>query len=71
MGYLRFILAVTVTISHLWTVKVAGHVAVFGFYCISGFLMTKVIHETYGSSWRGKISFLINRAIRIYPTYYL
>jgi peptidoglycan/LPS O-acetylase OafA/YrhL len=72
MGYLRFILAITVTVAHLWATNMTGvSVAVFGFYCLSGFLMTKVIHETYGDSLKGKALFLLNRLIRIYPPYYL
>jgi len=71
MGYLRFLLALTVTIYHLWTLKVLGGVAVFGFFCISGFVITKIINEVYGNTWKGKLYFLINRILRIYPTYYL
>ncbi len=71
MGYLRFFFALTVTIAHLWSPNITGAESVFGFYCISGFLMTKIIHEIYGSTTRGKVLFLLNRFIRIYPTYYL
>ena len=72
MGYLRFILALTVTIRHLLLLKLTGtSIAVVGFYCMSGFLITRIIHETYGNSWRGKIYFLLNRLTRIYPIYYM
>ena len=71
MGYLRFFFAVTVTINHLWWTKVEGYGLGYGFYCISGFWITRIIFENYGSSLHGKLHFLINRFIRIYPPYYL
>ncbi len=71
MGYLRLFLAVSVTISHLWIPQILGGVPVFGFFCLSGFIITKIIHETYGSTLTGKLYFIINRTLRIYPTYYL
>ena len=70
MGYLRLLLALAVTIQHLWIVNDLGHVAVFGLYCISGFYITKIIHEIYGSTLNGRLYFVINRILRIYPTYF-
>ena len=48
----------------------AGIYSVFGFYMLSGFLMTKILHEVYGLDWRGIRRFALNRALRIYPAYW-
>src|SRR5690242_16177610 len=50
-----------------WT----GVYAVFAFYVLSGYLMTRVLHETYGFTARGVGHFLWNRGLRIYPTYWV
>jgi peptidoglycan/LPS O-acetylase OafA/YrhL len=70
-GVLRTILAVMVMIFHLFAdMAPLGKYAVFGFYIISGYLMTLIMHETYGYTWYGKYSFAINRALRLYPQYW-
>jgi len=75
-GTYRYILALLVIFSHYhpiycgrlnWT----GMYAVFGFYVLSGYLMTRVLHQTYGFSGRGITHFLWNRALRIYPAYWV
>lgn len=71
MGYLRFSLALAVIHGHLvqfayfWQERVA----VFGFYLISGFLITRVAADVYGSTLKGRGYFALNRFLRIYPTY--
>ncbi len=45
--------------------------AVFGFFCLSGYLMTKIVNETYSDGVGGYLRFLGNRALRIYPAYYV
>ena len=64
---------VCVAISHLWGGMIGGPAAyaVWGFYCLSGYLMTLVLNEKYGFSPRGLARFAINRALRIYPAYYV
>jgi peptidoglycan/LPS O-acetylase OafA/YrhL len=67
----RFILAAIVVQTHLvptgtdWT----GQIAVFGFYTLSGYLMTRVLNNRYGFTWRGTAAFLINRFLRLWPAY--
>lgn len=72
MGVLRFTLAWLVVLNHVWLPvanKLGAH-AVIAFYAISGYLMTKVLSETYrgGSGlWR----YAVNRFLRIFPVYWL
>jgi peptidoglycan/LPS O-acetylase OafA/YrhL len=68
-GTFRFSLAMIVVLSHLWLPQYIGHYAVFGFYVLSGYLITFVMNERYGYTASGFLRFSINRAIRIYPGY--
>jgi len=45
--------------------------AVWGFYCLSGYLMTLVLNEKYGFAPRGLGRFAVNRILRIHPAYYV
>jgi peptidoglycan/LPS O-acetylase OafA/YrhL len=71
-GIYRYCLAFCVAISHLWAGMMGGPAAfaVWGFYCLSGYLMTLILNEKYGFTPRGLTSFAVNRALRIYPAYY-
>lgn len=69
-GTFRTVLASFVVIGHLFGPYQLGSYAVFGFYVLSGFLMTKIMHETYGFTFTGKKRYLVNRFLRIYPTYW-
>ena len=71
-GIYRYGLAFCVAISHLWAGMIGGPAAyaVWGFYCLSGFLMTLILNEKYGFSRRGLVNFAFNRMLRIYPAYY-
>lgn len=71
MGYFRFILAALVCSNHLWIIGGVGRYAVFSFYILSGYLMTTVICERYGTSFDGIKKYAINRLLRIYPIYLL
>lgn len=68
LGVIRFFLAVSVVIGHLWPSPVfdCHRHAVFGFFCISGYLITKIRHENYA---RRPAAFALNRFLRIYPQY--
>jgi peptidoglycan/LPS O-acetylase OafA/YrhL len=72
-GIFRYGLAFCVAISHLWAGMIPGPAAyaVWGFYCLSGYLMTLILNEKYGFSRRGLINFAANRVLRIYPAYYV
>lgn len=72
IGTLRFVLAFMVVLNHIWlpTANKLGAPAVVAFYTISGFLMAMVLSETY-TGLGGLGRYLINRFLRIFPTYWL
>lgn len=72
LGTLRFALALSVGVAHLtggtpffshW-----GVFAVFGFYVVSGYLMTLVLNDTYAFRFS---TFALNRVLRLFPIYYM
>jgi peptidoglycan/LPS O-acetylase OafA/YrhL len=73
IGRIRFVLASLVVLNHVYlpTANLMGAHAVAAFYIISGFLMTQIIHEVYGTSVSGCGRFLLNRFLRIYPPYWI
>lgn len=70
-GCFRLILAVLVIFDHLGPTERVGPAAVFGFYVLSGYLMTFVMQEVYGYSPSGMLRFAANRWLRIFPIYLL
>ncbi|WP_343734021.1 acyltransferase [Acidovorax sp.] len=72
LGSLRFFLALFVVIGHLTEgVHFFSHwgvFAVFGFYVISGYLITLILNEIY--SFRLS-AFVFNRFLRLFPIYYV
>jgi peptidoglycan/LPS O-acetylase OafA/YrhL len=70
MEFLRFLLAACVVISHLWVGGGLGAFSVFGFYIMSGYLMTLVMQEKYGYTWSGRGAFAVNRALHLLPVYW-
>ncbi|MBO9596137.1 MAG: acyltransferase, partial [Niabella sp.] len=72
LGSLRLFLALSVVIAHLTDdVRFFSHwgvFAVFGFYLISGYLITTILHETYSFRFS---AFAINRFLRLFPIYYI
>ena len=71
LGVLRVLLALMVMAKHLFLhVGPLGSYPVFGFYLISGYLMTLTLHQSYGYSARGRLRFAFNRFLRLYPMYW-
>lgn len=71
LGAFRFVLAMMVVTAHLSDLQPVRHYgmfAVFGFYVLSGFLMTQVLNRVYRFDFR---RYSINRLLRIFPAYYL
>ncbi len=70
-GTYRTLLALFVVIGHLHGPFHLGVYAVFGFYMLSGYLMTRIMQETYGYDLPGRGRFAVNRVLRIYPCYWV
>ena len=71
LGTWRFFLAFVVVISHLWAGMIEGPAAyaVWGFFALSGYLMTLVLTTKYNTAPAGLRQFATNRLLRIYPSY--
>jgi len=71
LGAWRFFLAALVAISHLWENMIHGPAAyaVWGFFILSGYLMTHVLCFKYYMPKRGLWDYTFNRFLRIYPAY--
>jgi len=70
-GTYRFLLALFVVFFHIGYLPRLGSYAVFGFYVLSGYLMTLVMHTNYGYTITGSTKYVANRILRIYPIYWL
>jgi peptidoglycan/LPS O-acetylase OafA/YrhL len=69
-GTYCLILALLVVIQYLLSIPVVGYYAVHGFFILSGYLMTYVMANTYGYSLHGCSSFIFNRFLRLFPSYW-
>ncbi|WP_293882169.1 acyltransferase [Sphingomonas sp.] len=69
-GIWRTLLALEVVAFHLLFLPFIGAYAVFSFFVLSGFLMTAIVHDTYGYSVGGFARYIGNRALRLYPSYW-
>lgn len=67
----RFFLSMIVLEAHIWPLNVPwlAWQSVFAFYTLSGYLMTRVLHERYGFAWSGTAAFAANRFLRLWPAY--
>ncbi len=69
-GIYRLILATFVSATHMGKLPAAaGGYAVFGFYLLSGYLMTLVLNEVYLKRQGGILIFYFNRVLRIFPPF--
>lgn len=69
-GLWRTLLALCVVAFHLLLIPVIGYYAVFSFFVLSGFLMTTIMHESYGYGPEGLRRYALNRFLRLYPSYW-
>src|SRR5262249_22678453 len=69
-GTYRMLLALMVALEHLGGTYGMGAFAVMGFYLLSGYLMTLIMHDYYGYTKPGIIRYAINRFLKIYPIYW-
>jgi len=70
-GTYRTFLALLVVALHLGGIHVIGVYAVFGFYTLSGYLMTLIMQTNYGYTLSGVYKYTLNRFLRIYPMYWV
>jgi peptidoglycan/LPS O-acetylase OafA/YrhL len=70
-GTYRFVLALLVVVTHIGHVEIIGGFAVWGFFMLSGFLITGVLHSRYGFHGAGLRAFTLSRALRLFPTYWV
>lgn len=72
LGTYRYLLALLVTMSHLWSSLAgwSGVSAVYGFFLISGYLMTSILNHSYGFDRTGMARYAANRFLRIFPSYW-
>jgi len=69
-GIYRFILAFNVVLFHILKVPQIGSLAVYSFFILSGYLMTYIMHHTYGYSYKGVKLYALNRFYRLFPVYW-
>jgi len=70
-GMYRLFLALLVVFFHLGGLLSAGTYAVFGFYILSGYLMTLIMQSSYGYNVSGIVKYSVNRFLRIFPLYWV
>ncbi len=85
MGAIRLFLSYAVVLEHfnqqvlgsyhidfnpLWSASINGGRAVLLFYVVSGFLISYVLHEKYGTDRAGTLAFYRSRFLRIYPLWW-
>ncbi|MBK8918474.1 MAG: acyltransferase [Azonexus sp.] len=69
-GIFRLTAALLVVVTHIGGVEFFAGAAVWGFFMLSGLLMTAALNTRYGLDVRGLACFLLSRARRLYPTYW-
>lgn len=70
-GTYRLLLALLVLLKHFKDSEVFSGLAVWGFFLLSGFLITGALNTHYRSGRADLLEFWFNRALRIFPTYWL
>ena len=71
-GFYRYVLACMVVITHtIPSLTFIGVYAVFGFFILSGYIVSYILHYTYLPQPYGIWKYLTNRALRIYPAYWI
>lgn len=69
VGFLRLQLAVLVVLFHAGLGGGSGPFAVFSFYILSGFIISRVLFDRYLNSSFGAVNFYVSRLFRLVPTY--
>jgi len=74
MGLLRLVLSYSVAAYHFGAIRfgfISATTAVIIFFMISGFYMSMIVEEKYGRLENWRTRFLLNRALRLYPAYWI
>jgi peptidoglycan/LPS O-acetylase OafA/YrhL len=66
-GTYRTLLAVAVVVDHFMALGISSSPAVYGFFCLSGFLMTMLMQGPYAGRAG---AFFLNRFLRLFPVYW-
>ena len=69
-GTLRFVFAFMVVVTKYAGIEVIAGIGVWGFFMLSGFLMTLVLNKKYTFTRKGIGLFFISRVLRLYPCYF-
>jgi len=69
-GILRLSFALMVVAGKFTCVEVIPGIGVWGFFLLSGFLMTLILNEKYSFRKEGLKKFFISRVLRLFPCYY-
>ncbi|AEE50750.1 acyltransferase family protein [Haliscomenobacter hydrossis] len=68
-GGFRLLLSLTVVCYHITSFVFIGHFAVYSFFILSGFWVSKMFQEKYLPQQNPVRTYLISRFLRIYPLY--
>lgn len=70
-GLMRYLLAVMVVVTHTapWSHAYVGQYAVFGFFLLSGYVVSYILFNQYLPAKNGLFKYTLNRFLRIYPAY--
>ncbi len=70
-GILRTLLAINVVLLHIFNIPTLGNYSISFFFLLYGFLMTLIMHKTYGFNFSGFKIYWLNRILRLYPIYFI
>lgn len=72
-GALRYVLAGLVVVTHLGppACRHLGYYAVVGFFTLSGYILSAAYDRQYRATPRGYPRYLLNRLLRVLPTYWV
>ncbi|MCK6601727.1 MAG: acyltransferase [Bacteroidetes bacterium] len=68
-GTFRFILAFIVVVYHATGYIAIGHMAVYAFFILSGYWISRMYTESYQFVSRPYLTFMTSRMLRLYPVY--
>ena len=70
MGLFRYLLALSVLMAHVGGIGwITPRVAVYSFYCVSGYLIFRVLDRDYMDHAHGVMKFYLNRFLRLAPLF--